>query len=509
MGRKKNTPKRSEATGNFSSEYLGLYGATVGEFVAPTTAAATTTARQNNSGQDRVRDTSTAAIESSQKLSPCNTNTNDDVDVDIDIGNEGGARREAKSNKKNKAVVFAEGFIAATVETLPVQEIEIVTEDSIVIETIKGGNATQAVKVPTIRYNFCNPTSRQQEEEEEDSEEQELLLQSFSLNANTCRLELPLLSKNDASQKECSLDHPFPIHTAGGAIGLLQFCLKHSTTAAAANNLQHDVENIGLAVEHGLFRLTLTPSRHYTQVNLQQQQQHCEVRLVLTSRSFDICCPARLPVKSSKASKLYQAALCLQRALAELFPFQKEFFPLAAQSSQHHHPITAKGIYALVDNKNFRAHLTQKRTATNDGKLEIPGFVPTLRPYQEAAVHWMLERERGEVVTTANEWELAWLVVLPSTDPETQGRVVFLPEYTYELRNQKDAICIFFCPFTCWLAKTLDEARSMTLAKDQRTHSSNTTPSTTKSFRGGILAEQSKYSFFFRSVPYFHGACSC
>ena len=80
------------------------------------------------------------------------------------------------------------------------------------------------------------------------------------------------------------------------------------------------------------------------------------------------------------------------------------------QKSKDNGIITAKMVYSAVD--NFHA---SEFKAAPETRMNIPGLVPTLRPYQEAAVKWMLKREgkydNGDDASDGTEWELSWVVM--------------------------------------------------------------------------------------------------
>jgi hypothetical protein len=142
-------------------------------------------------------------------------------------------------------------------------------------------------------------------------------------------------------------------------------------------------------------------------------------------------------------------------------------------------PVTAKQVYKLTDNVQLKASMRKQEQSSTAILPTIPGLVPTLRPYQEHAVRWMLQRERmggataddDEENNNNNEWELAWVVV------SKDGAVVTLPSSTWKDEDGSKACnLLLYCPSTGWFAESVKQARSMTVGAGD-------TPS------GGILGE--------------------
>jgi SNF2-related domain len=172
--------------------------------------------------------------------------------------------------------------------------------------------------------------------------------------------------------------------------------------------------------------------------------------------------------------------------------------------------IPAKRVYELVDNRQLECFIGNDEENDHNhhrppgGRRQFPilniaGLVPKLRPYQAAAVQWMLQRERSS--EHGDEWKIAWLVLhFPSpadaTTTTTRGQAVPLIEWERRrLRTDKPsasgavagatttqccsaAVCCLYCPFNGWVADTVERAKEMTLE--------GVAPLPTK---GGILAE--------------------
>ena len=146
--------------------------------------------------------------------------------------------------------------------------------------------------------------------------------------------------------------------------------------------------------------------------------------------------------------------------------------------------ITAGMVYSLVDNAHANDY-QHPSTST----LDIPGLVPTLRPYQEAAVRWMLERETENSMALSNdEWELCWYVIVSNTVDDSSSsqcftkvsrcNIVSLPEWK-KGKSSTDDKHLFCNPFAGWIVHTHEDARCLTLGDREKIHHP----------MGGILAE--------------------
>jgi E3 ubiquitin-protein ligase SHPRH len=182
------------------------------------------------------------------------------------------------------------------------------------------------------------------------------------------------------------------------------------------------------------------------------KRESWRLQLYLTEAAFRLCHPSVVPVLTNPMawrSKKLQPVLDLRIIFETLFAIHPVFENLLL-------PPTAKQVYSVTDNVQLMAVMQ-----TQPPPLCIPGLVPTLRPYQEHAVRWMLQRERGLGVT-GDEWKLAWHVLTADTPALT------------EWEGADDVL--LYNPFLGWLTKSVNEARSMCVPPCSDT-------------RGGILAE--------------------
>ncbi|KAL3808193.1 hypothetical protein ACHAXA_009548 [Cyclostephanos tholiformis] len=152
--------------------------------------------------------------------------------------------------------------------------------------------------------------------------------------------------------------------------------------------------------------------------------------------------------------------------------------------------ITAKMVYDVVDNVHYSGEYDDvDQIGTTNGqyfissRLDIPGLVPILRPYQVAAVRWMLERERrvdADNDDAGEEWELCWFVSIecPDVASLSEGRrggrgqnafvgcnVMPLPKWKY-LKSSPDERRVFCNPFSGWLVGSYEEAKYIMLGNE-------------------------------------------
>ena len=226
--------------------------------------------------------------------------------------------------------------------------------------------------------------------------------------------------------------------------------LQHCETCCSGN--ANDMSAIGRAVQDGTLQLSCSVAG----------DSSVQVLISLTDLAFTAT--ESLPLHR-RTSKKYQSATHLHHALACLFP--NTVVAHVMSKTQQAPPITAKTVYDLIDNVQLQDY--EAKGGYDSKPMHIPGLLPTLRPYQEAAVKWMIQREKGP--TESQEWELAWVVltnpVVQQANSETMimnvGEVVSVPEW--KRRTQLDEIKsgILYCPFVGMLAKSGVDAYMATL----------------------------------------------
>lgn len=282
-----------------------------------------------------------------------------------------------------------------------------------------------------------------------------------------------LLSKEGDELNACS------VYSSDAAVQLL----KHCGTMCSSNSLEA-LSAIADAIENETLRLDCCRSN----------DTFCDVFISLTERAFQVCCADSLPLQRRASSKKYQSATLLHRALAQLFPDSVVSDTIKAQRAK---TISARTVYNLIDNVKLEEY---ERNGGYDSKpMSIPGLVPTLRPYQEAAVKWMLEREQCPR-SENNEWELAWVVFADSPQPNREkvgldengdGAVIVsresvsLPEWKRRTNTNEISRGLLFCPFAGFLVSSGVDAYMATLNSFLDSGDGSEWANAT----GGILAE--------------------
>jgi len=287
------------------------------------------------------------------------------------------------------------------------------------------------------------------------------------------------------------------------------------------------------SLQHDLIRMEI---QQYTSTatNTLTNTFEIKLRFILTAKAYQHCSPYRLSrkvplrrVHSQKKVNDKYMAIILQEALGILMEGTclDELLPIVSHDKQSQRDkqrsrvmganeevgdVTARIVYNVID--NVHSHRIETNTGSecataisNEGSAsisvlenncsqvleigstnrcksdaEIPGLVPKLRKYQEAAVKWMLQRERGEYQDKG--WELAWVLIHNDQDGTcdnintTQGLELAPVCPLYKVKSPFPAGSIFYNPFTGWIVDSYEAARVSTIGNGS-------------AVRGGILAE--------------------
>ena len=283
----------------------------------------------------------------------------------------------------------------------------------------------------------------------------------------------------------CNDGEPVRLKTRRGVETVLSHCglvLSNEGTISSQGEALHGKhQKISLAVADGLLEM-----------NLIRSDRDCIVVIRLCPLSFSACSPSVLPrappipaprrllgCNSLKYSRPCHAHT-LREALGALLPNSLIGDVSNMQSRNSNDFVTAKMVYSVIDDIHSKTFEEVDNSADASYPLKVPGLVPKLRRYQDAAVYWMLKRE-GKLKSTRTgvdsssieserdrdrAWELCWVVLVPPSGNESHSnvrvndtRVVPLP--AWEGCRGREGKAMFYNPFSGWISESYDAARFM------------------------------------------------
>ena len=271
---------------------------------------------------------------------------------------------------------------------------------------------------------------------------------------------------------------------------VVESILKKCNSSLDSNDDLLDIDHIIRAFTDGMLDVILktTPDKGKVDVSIRLLLSSCLDKLSKSSRQPPIPVPRKQSLWGQRFTK-HHPSYTLVQALGGIF--KKSVFDDVAETllnkqyslEQKDSLITAKMVYSVVDN----AHSKEFEGENESETLKIPGLLPTLRPYQVAAVRWMLQREGKYGCSdyeTNNEWELCWYVLIECPNRGvgeavlcTRSNILPLPEWK-NIKSAPDERRIFCNPFSGCIASTYEKAKSKMLGNEVN-----------ERVCGGILAE--------------------
>jgi SNF2 family DNA or RNA helicase len=287
---------------------------------------------------------------------------------------------------------------------------------------------------------------------------------------------------------------------------LLQYCNQ------SLNDDIIDIAPILRAFEEDIIEISLVPTSA-EQISVSVNLLHSDKLTQTFNAAPPIPVPRLLPRNSKnnmqKFSKAHPSYILIQ-ALGSIFkesvfghvakscfvPFGSTEVVKTRQQNkkQSKSIITAGMVYSVVDNLHanefepIEGDTTSSSIISSPPPLDIPGLLPTLRPYQQAAVRWMLERETNNSIN--DEWELCWYVIINTSDSvdsdanddehSSVSRCSIIPLSEWRSgKSSQDEKQVLFNPFVGWIASTYEDAKYLMFGKRGEVHHP----------RGGVLAE--------------------
>ncbi len=166
------------------------------------------------------------------------------------------------------------------------------------------------------------------------------------------------------------------------------------------------------------------------------------VQVVLLEPAFSLAAPHALPpIKRPNARKVRN--MLMELYLSELAPWKWVTglrFPSKKRGKREE--LTPKEVYDALEGKRTTSDTHLCRTGVSGTASD--GLVPKLRPYQEAAVDWMVRREKGQISDKIEERRVAealgW-VTLPLRGPNG-GNIAYNPLNGCLMREELPALSI-------------------------------------------------------------------
>ena len=293
------------------------------------------------------------------------------------------------------------------------------------------------------------------------------------------------------SDKKISAQHlsSYWVQSKQGAITVMSTITTQSLGRKRCKGIDEHWKPLGEAVEQKIMDMLLVQDTADDGSGLMVTS----ITISLRENAFNICSPSSIgwnvPLKErsissglgkrKKISSSKAQAMLIQEVMEIIFPDSilsdclkssstlRNSNPNSENDDPRNDIITAAMLYRAIDN----SHLNESEKGDQvriDGELahnepetdltNIPGLVPTLRKYQEAAVKWMLNREKKTKRSFPEDkaWEICWLIV---DFNEMSSEQCILPLYESSASKSVENR-ILYNPFTGWLSKSYELARA-------------------------------------------------